>query len=301
MSTVTGTTDLADFLLSIGVDVIKSGQEIQCRCPVHVKRTGKEDANPSFYINAESGLWLCWSCGAKGTLAHLIYEVTGAQSDDPSVLLTLMNHNVNQLSAPKWEKIPTVDNNMYLYYDDVPLKYLNSRNISIEAARQYGIRWNVEKKSWIIPVVSADGVLLGWQEKGSNFVVNHPTGIKMRHTLFGIEKFTSKTSILVESPLDVVRFASSFEGIQCLASFGASITSEQLHMLFDVSEKVIIAMDNDNAGINSAKNIFKAMPLVKNGLYWLKYSHTKAKDIGEMTDNEIEEAVTGASVIPWWL
>jgi DNA primase len=72
-------------------------------------------------------------------------------------------------------------------------------------------------------------------------------------------------------------------------------------MLFDVSEKVIIAMDNDNAGINSAKNIFKSMPLVKHGLYWLKYSHTKAKDIGEMTDNEIEEAVTGASVIPWWL
>lgn len=299
--TMTGTTDITDLLTSIGVEVVKSGQEIQCRCPVHVKRTGKDDRNPSFYINAESGLWLCYSCGAKGNLSHLIAEMTGANAEDPEVAMMILNHGVNQLTTPKWEKIPDIDNSMYFHYTDVPTKYLKSRNISSETARQYGIRWNADKSSWIIPVIDPEGTLLGWQEKGKDFVLNHPKGIKMRHTLFGIERLKEKTVILVESPLDVVRFASSFEGIQCLASFGATTTPEQLRLLFDVADKVIVAMDNDKAGINSAKGIFKSMPYCKFGIFWLKYSHTDAKDIGEMTDTEIEEAVNGCSVIPWWM
>jgi hypothetical protein len=60
-------------------------------------------------------------------------------------------------------------------------------------------------------------------------------------------------------------------------------------------------MDNDEAGIASAKKIFKDMPLLKGGVYWLHYGHTKAKDLGDMTDDEIELAVVNASVIPWWL
>lgn len=298
---MTGTTDITDLLVNIGIEVVKAGQEIKARCPVHVKRTGKEDNNPSFYINAESGLWLCYSCGARGNLGHLIAEMTGADAESPEVLMMLMEHNVNQLTMPKWEKIPDIDNNMYFHYTDVPSKYLKSRDITQEAARSHGIRWNPDKHSWIIPVIDPEGGLLGWQEKSKDFVRNHPKGIKMRHTLFGIEKFQSSTAILVESPLDVVRFASSFDGAQCLASFGATITSEQIRLLFDVADKVIIALDNDKAGIGSAKQIFKSMPLARNGTYWLQYKHTDAKDIGEMTDRDIELAVTNASVIPWWL
>jgi DNA primase len=287
--------------MSIGVDVIKSGQEIKARCPVHLKRTGKEDNNPSFYINAESGLWLCYSCGARGNLSHLISEMTGMNSEDPEIAIMIMNHGISQLETPKWEKIPAIDNTMYFHYTDVPKKYLKSRNISPDTAREYGIRWNEDNSSWIIPVISPEGALLGWQEKAQNFVRNHPKGIKMRHTLFGIEKLTSKTVILVESPLDVVRFSSSFDGMQCLASFGASITSEQLRLLFTVADKVIVALDNDKAGITSAKQIFKSMPLIKQGIHWIHYSHTDAKDIGEMTDQEIEVAINKSSVIPWWL
>jgi DNA primase len=150
-------------------------------------------------------------------------------------------------------------------------------------------------------MVSPDGELMGWQEKGSGFTYNHPTGVRKGDTLFGIERFNSQTAILVESPLDVVRFASSFTGIQCLATFGAQVTKKQLQTAYGVADKIIIAMDNDEAGIASAKKIFKDMPLLKGGMFWLKYSHTKAKDIGDMTDTEIEEAVVNASVIPWWI
>jgi 5S rRNA maturation endonuclease (ribonuclease M5) len=250
-------------------------------------------------MNSENGLWICYSCGARGTLNGLVRELTG--KEDLEVSAMLMNNSVDMLLVPKVEQETPADIHTYLSYPPVPSKYLRSRNLSSDAARMYGIRWNETNLSWIIPIVSPDNELLGWQEKAPDWVRNHPRGIKMRHTLFGIERFTSKTSILVESPLDVVRFASSFDGMQCLATFGASITTEQLRLLYGVSEKVIVALDNDKAGIESAKKLFKDMPALKGGMFWLKYSHTKAKDLGDMTDDEIEQAIMDASVIPWWI
>jgi DNA primase len=296
---VAGTTDLADLLVSVGVDVRRAGQEISARCPVHLARTGKEDGSPSWSMNSETGLWICYSCGARGTLQSLLFELTG--KDDIEVTTMIMNNSVERLQMPTWEKKPDVDHQMYLHYKTVPNKYLRSRNISSQAAQQHGLRWDDSKNSWIIPMVSPEGDLMGWQEKNSNYTRNYPVGVKKGDTLFGIEKVNSKTVILVESPLDVVRFASSFDGMNALATFGAQITKKQLRIVYEVAEKLIVAMDNDTAGIASAKSIFSDMPLLKGGVYWLKYSHTKAKDIGEMTDTEIEEAVTGASVIPWWL
>lgn len=299
MTETTGTTDLADFLVAIGVEVRRTGQEISARCPVHVARTGKEDRSPSFSMNAATGLWLCHSCGAKGTLQQLVMELTG--KDNYEVVTMLMQNSVERLTMPKFERTPEVDHQMYLKFTDVPKKHLASRNLTSEAARYYGIRWNSSAKSWIIPIVSSDGTLMGWQEKGSDFTRNHPVGIKKGQTLFGIERAKHKTTILVESPLDVVRFASSFDGLNCLATFGAQVTKVQIQLACLVSERLIIAMDNDYAGIESAKNIFKNAPLLKGGVYWLKYSHTKAKDLGDMDDVELEKAIGGASVVPWWM
>lgn len=296
---MTGTTDIADFLVSIGVDVRRVGQEISARCPVHLSRTGKEDNSPSWSMNAETGLWLCYSCGAKGTLNSLVRELTG--KDDTEVSELVMTTNIDKLQMPEWERKVDPDIQQYLRYTNVPKRWLRHRNITEEAAKFYGVRWNEHDNTWILPMVDIHGRLLGWQEKGVGFTYNHPTGVKKSETLFGIDRFTSDTAILVESPLDVVRFASSFDGMQCLGSFGAMVSKAQLRLLYSVADRVIIALDNDQAGIASAKSIFNDMPLLKGGVFWLKYSHTKAKDIGEMTDEEIEEAVTQASVIPWWM
>ena len=48
--------------LEIAVTSIR-GVEIQALCPAHFERTGKEDHNPSWYINADTGAHICFSCG----------------------------------------------------------------------------------------------------------------------------------------------------------------------------------------------------------------------------------------------
>ena len=43
------------------------------------------------------------------------------------------------------------------------------------------------------------------------------------------------------------------------------------------------------------------MPEATGGINYLRYEHTNAKDIGDMTNDELEEALTGVSALPWWL
>ena len=299
----TGITDFVDILQELGVDVRRSnGQEISGCCPVHERRTGRADNSPSWSMNATTGLWICHSCGARGTLAGLISELTGDTDSINAVNQLLLETGINRLTMPeRVEYKPDVDWVSYSRFEQPPIGVLNARNLDPDVALAHGVKWNVLKRAWIIPIVSPLGELLGWQEKGKDWFKNEPAGVKKSVTLFGIERFQSRTAVLVESPLDVVRFASSFSGMQALATFGAHVSKEQINILSTTAERVIVAMDNDKAGIESGKYLFKNLPRFRKGIYWLNYSKTKAKDIGEMTDEEIRYAVTEASVIPWWL
>jgi DNA primase len=299
----TGTTDLAGVLMELGVDVRRSnGREVSGCCPVHEKRTGRADGSPSWSMNAETGLWICHSCGAKGTLASLVSELTGNPDSVAAVNQLLIETGINRLTAPeRVEYKPEVDWVSYSRYEHPPLSEIVKRNLDPDVALAHGVKWNVIKKAWVIPIVSPLGELMGWQEKGYNYFNNEPTGVKKSATLFGIERFQSRTAVLVESPLDVVRFASSFGGMQALASFGAHVSKEQMTLLSTVADRVIIALDHDKAGTESAKTLFKTLPRFRDGIYWIDYSQTDAKDIGDMTDTEVNYAVTHASVLPWWM
>ena len=74
-----------------------------------------------------------------------------------------------------------------------------------------------------------------------------------------------------------------------------------MSLLSTRADIIVIALDNDEAGITAAKRVYEACPRPRGGISYLRYEHTNAKDIGEMTDDEIEEAITKASAVPWWV
>jgi DNA primase len=304
MTLTTGTTELADLLEQLGVEVTRAGErEILGRCPVHLRTVGKWDAHPSWSMNASNGLWICFSCGAKGTLGQLVSELTGDPDSITAVHNLVISAGLRSLSMPKVavDTAPEVDWLTFSRFSPVPDEELARRGLSRESARIYGLRWDSERNAWIIPIVDQSGELLGWQEKGNEFTRNYPVGIKKSNTLFGIDKFNSGAAILVESPLDVVRFDSAFTGMQGLATFGAHVSKTQIQLLSEVASSLIVAMDNDGAGIASADKLFHNLPSFRHGIRWLSYAHTTAKDIGEMTNDELQIAVDNASVIPWWI
>jgi hypothetical protein len=299
----TGITDLSSVLTELGVDVRRVGErEISGCCPVHLKTTGHIDRSPSWSMNATTGAWICYSCGARGSLYSLISDLTGDYKSIWEVHSFLIQSGLDRLNTvEKEEPQPDIDWISYNKFSDVPSHLLDSKNLDPTIARQYGVKWNPTNKSWVIPIVSSESQLVGWQEKKKDWVRNYPVGVKKSESLFGIERFKSKVAVLVESPLDVVRLAGVTDEVSGLATFGAYISKNQINLVSEVADSLIVAMDNDQAGVESSQRLWKTLPRFKDGVKWLKYAHTNAKDLGDMTDSEILIAINEAQVLPWWV
>jgi DNA primase len=305
MDTATG-NDLVAVLERLGVDITTVGEtEVGGRCPVHLAATGKEDHSPSWSMNSDTGLWLCYACGSRGNLSQLVAQLTGTADDALVVNELLIESGLARLkerledSAPP----PAVDLTIFRRFVSVPEQLLEYRKLDADVAYHFGIRWDPQPRHWIIPIVAPNGDLWGWQAKAPGYFRNVPTGVTKSHTLFGIERFRAKTAVLLESPLDVVRLSSVRlgMGVHGLASFGAHVSNEQLNLLTHHADIIVIALDNDEAGICAAERVARDCPRPRGGINFLRYEHTNAKDIGDMTDDEITEALTGASALPWWL
>jgi hypothetical protein len=306
MDTATG-DQLVAVLERLGVAITTVGDtEVGGRCPVHHLVVGKEDRSPSWSMNLHSGLWICYSCGAKGNLSQLVLQLTDDSDEAMLVNEYIISSGLERLKAgtsKPVENLPSVDLSSFRKFVSVPEQLLEYRRIDPEVAQRFGIRWDPQPRHWIIPIVSPSGDLWGWQAKGKNYFRNVPTGVPKSRTLFGIERFKAQVAVLVESPLDVVRLASLRPGTLThgLGTFGAHVSTCQLNLLSRWADTIVIALDNDEAGICAAERVARDCPRPRGGINFLRYEHTNAKDIGDMTNDELEEALTGASALPWWL
>ena len=70
--------DVEKVLLSLDIPLVSQrGEEVQGLCPMHKARTGKEDHNPSWWINSVTGAHICFSCGYKGNVYTLVADIKG--------------------------------------------------------------------------------------------------------------------------------------------------------------------------------------------------------------------------------
>lgn len=301
--------DLATVMEDIGVDIKRvSGDEINGRCPVHHLTKGRESSRYSWYMNTDSGLWHCFTCGARGNLPLLVSQVTGNPDSINAIQTILIRNGIDRLSrSDEWEEpeVP-VDWIRYSRFAPLPESILNLRNLDQEVANRFGVKWGPvvvnaqtgdEENMTIIPIVSPLGELMGWQGKKTGRFVNVPTGVHKGRTLFGIERARSTTALLVESPLDVVRFAGvcGDMDISPIASFGANVSSEQIQLIQSRFDRLVVALDNpyvDKAGLMETRRLAKLWQVFRKGLTYWDYSGTTTKDIGDMEDAEIRDFKT---------
>ena len=271
-------------LADLGIKIIGArGWEVQGECPAHEERTGHPDRNPSWYINADSGAHICFSCGFKGNLYSLVAYVRGVPLDQAT---DWANTNLNlvarlmRLTEPEKvqeEEVVRVTESMLGAFVDAPR----------EATNHYGIRWDRHRGNWIIPVRHVYGSLLGWQEKGfsTRYFNNHPKGMKKGKALFGYQQYSSGDMIVVESPLDVVRLASI--GITGgVATFGCSISIEQLSAIRG-ADRIIFAFDNDEAGRVASRDMLNRCRELKAEAWFFNYAGIDVKDAGAMSRSEV--------------
>lgn len=295
--------DLATIIMDLGVDVKRvSGDEINGRCPVHHLTKGRESSRYSWYMNTDSGLWHCFTCGARGNLPILVSQITGNPDSIMAVNTLLIRNGIDRLTrSDAWEEPEVaVDWIKYAQFSPLPQSIVDLRQLDGDTVRKFGVRWGgvaidksgTEENMTIIPIVSPLGELMGWQGKRVGRFVNVPTGVHKGRTLFGIAQATGHTALLMESPLDVVRFAGLMDttDISPVASFGANVSSDQITLLLSRFDRLIMALDNpyiDKAGLMETRRLAKLrLPFRKGVSYW-DYKGSTDKDVGDMQDAQI--------------
>ena len=299
--------DVEGVLLSLGIDGHQRNDEILALCPMHLERTGREDSNPSWSINVETGVHHCFSCGYKGNLVTLVAEVQEMVSEwgrlDLDAAKKWLKENVSinldfirkQLEEARdaFITIPAVvgmsEARLSIFDSTPPDWALSARDLNEDGIAYYGVKWWEEKSSWITPIRTVDGKLLGWQEKSQGpvrYFRNRPAGIKKSTTMFGIDRFSGGTMVVVESPLDCVKLASL--GIfGAVATFGASVSDEQLQLM-KRADKLILAFDNpriDPAGAKASKDMFYRLRKAGMEAWFFSYQSDEYKDIGDMPED----------------
>jgi len=284
--------EMQDALTRLGVEFYSNrGYEIQAECPAHEERTGHKDRNPSFYINADSGAFICFSCGWKGSLYTLINYKQGdidARSwlDSEQGLSARFNRATRE--QPKIQEQTYITESMLSAFVEPPSDALKSRGLTSNAARDYGLCWDRHNKNWIIPIREAStGKLLGWQEKGYDrrYFRNYPTGIQKSHSLFGYDKYVSGDMIVVESPLDVIRLA-SLGILGGVATYGALVSNHQFNLIRG-GDRIVLAMDNDEAGHKSNMSLYNMCKDMEKEAWFFNYNGLDVKDIGGMSLDEV--------------
>jgi len=300
-------------LSNLGIEVTQRGDELLGLCPMHLERTGREDNNPSWSMNAETGVHHCFSCGYKGTLLTLVGEIkefttTWGRVDFDAAKDWLRNNvEVNfdflakQLEEARNSYIPIPapvgmsEARLAIFDVAIPDWALSARGLSQEACVLHGVKWNPTRNSWITPIRNPLGFkLMGWQEKSQTerFFRNRPTGVAKSKTLFGLDVFKSGTMIVVESPLDAVKL-SSMGVFGAVSTFGASISDDQLQLM-KAADKLIFAMDNDAPGKKASADMLERTRKEGMECWFLNYQGSEYKDIGDMPEHLVHYSLEGS-------
>jgi hypothetical protein len=271
-----------------------TGNEVRGYCPMHEQRTGKKDRNPSWFINADSGAFICFSCEYRGNVVTLTADLRGTSYDDAKDWLNtggdLMEAFERAISKPKevFEELVYISEASLAGFTDPPIEALQARGLTLEAVQQYGLKWEPQSESWIIPIRDPENnKLQGWQIKSFNgrHFRNYPVGVKKSNGLFGFNQYTGGDMIVVESPLDVVRLASI--GISGgIAVYGALISDIQLKYIRS-ADRLILALDADEAGQTSSLKLVQMTKTHNFEAWFFDYSGTSMKDIGGMSKAEV--------------
>jgi DNA primase len=303
--------DIPLALTALGIDFTDHGLEALALCPTHYERTGKEDHNPSWWINLESGLHTCFSCGYKGNLLQLICDVKGfyfngsydyraAESwlanaaeisiEDLQAALMAMPSYINEYAKPL-----EMSEARLAVFVEPPKEALDSRGITAEDAADYGVLWDAKSQTWILPLREpTSNKLMGWQEKGTvdRTFKNRPAGLQKSRTLFGTGNQNENVVVVVESPLDCLRLSAA--GIRGAVAICGSSPSEDQVKLLRSAGKIIAAFDNDKAGQKASKELLEFGIKYSLNLHFFNYGSSRAKDPGDMTDEELRWGVENA-------
>jgi len=294
----------------IGLKIIsESNNNLVVYCPFH-----NNTHSPSFYISEENGAWLCFNpaCGETGNIIQLVKKITGKNdfqairlvTSKESQALDNFDEILNQMLEEKPEfvefDIKKLDElSIGLTFSKEAREYFESRGINNDSMSYFKLGYSESQNMVIVPVHSPDGIpvgLVGRSIKEKKF--KNSTNLPKNKTLFNIHraKKIGDHIIIVESSFDAIRVhQSGFPNV--VATLGGHMSPDNINLLNKYFNKITIMTDSDEAGRELGLSI--SNKLKNKDILWASYSYGKiyphdAKDVGEMTEEEIKLCIKNA-------
>lgn len=248
--------------------------DVPCHCPFH------EDKNPSMFVHIEKGVYNCFSCGNKGTIASLYRDITGSSlykdlnipTDDFSRFAT------HTAYTPEVEDYSTLDRNINIDIQGkvTPIresnecvKYLRQRGITFDVADSMQMAYiesgringTVYRKRLLLPIYEKGKLL---SVEGRDVTGNQQTKVlypkdSTVNTLYDIDNLKAGERIyIVEGLLDLAVLRTDAYFANSTAIFGAQITRRQSWLL-NQYEQLVLIPDNDKAGRSTTKKLIEEL------------------------------------------
>jgi DNA primase len=302
--------DLRSILRSCNIDIVsETGTDFLCLCPFH-----HNVDSPAFAVSYSKGLYICYNqdCDSSGTVLDLVKQLTNR--NDFEALRFISANKQTQAEAfedglkellddkPEFTEFSqlTLDK---LYRDIInnskAIDYFASRNITLDAINYFKLGYSDRQNMVTVPLHSPDGLpvgIIGRSIEGKSFK-NSPN-LPRNKTMFNLNRAKREggTIIVVESSFDAIRLWQAGYP-NAVATLGGSISDINLNNLNKYASTIIIMTDADAAG--KALGMTIANKLKNKNVLWAKYNHNvmyphSAKDVGDMTDEEIKQCVKNA-------
>lgn len=275
-------------------------KEVAVSCPYH------KDKTPSMFVNFETGVFHCFSCGRSGSIESLYKDITGQSiykalgiNSDPFSAFSFNSKPVYNYSFEESTSLK----NVYLNFDSSIIKdfkkypdvidYLKSRGISIEIAEAANFGYieegsiNTTKfiRRLVIPIyeqnrlISIEGRRVYPEDPDPKVLYPRNATVNTLYDYENLDK--NKPCFAVEGLMDLFVLRSSKAMQNSTSIFGANLTKRQIKLIGEFSQFIYIP-DNDEAGQKTVealknsglKNIY-VLPIPK------QLGNFNPKDVGD--------------------
>lgn len=262
------------------------GDEVVCRCPWH-----EDTGRPNLYVNSESGLYICFACGAKGKL--------DGKDVAPDHRLHRLKQRLRKREDEQVAKVyPEEWLNQFLPHD----YWTDVRHFSQQTVDRFRLGYDPRTDRLTIPIRSANSQVLGVIYRRLDNVKPkylHPTGFQTGRNLFGAHLLGNQRKVaLVEGPLDAV--ACWDAGVPAVAAYGARLTDGQAALVRKLGITSLVVMtDKDIPGreaVTQVKGALKGVSVLV-GEY---EPHWAGKDPGELSRTQRKQMFHTATPYHVW-
>jgi DNA primase len=169
-----------------------------------------------------------------------------------------------------------------LMQNERALAYFNGRNILSDAMKHFKLGYSEKQDMVTVPVYSHTNICVGFvgrSVEGKSF--KNSTGLPRNKVLFNLNNCKFKDIVIVESSFDAIRLWQL--NIPAVATLGANLGKNQIKLLNKYAVRVILAMDQDEAGMKLMQNLNNNLTVPVLSMDF----PDGVKDIGDMKDDQI--------------